>query len=181
MLRDPWRCKTPACIPPSLLCQVVPSRAAEELLSCFLMRQNPSQGRGLPCSPAESWPAPPEREIFNEPNHSFTFWTSVHTRWGNSHYSSIHRLNMDVPHLNKYGDVLWAGQDISENICPSLFLPFPPHILPLQCNTGLFLMSWRPADNHNQKIQLLPMELFFYLPAPQVAGCCYSHNCWSFN
>lgn len=99
---------------------------------------------------------------------------------GNSHYSSIHGLTVDVPHLNKYEDVLWARQDVSGKVCPSLFLPFPAHILPLQCNTGLFLRSWRPAENHNQKSHLLPMELF-YLPAPQVAGSCYSNNCRSFN
>lgn len=55
---------------------------------------------------------------------------------------------MDVTHLNKYGDLLWAGQDVSGKACPSLFFPFPAHALPLQCKAGLFLRSWRPAENH---------------------------------
>lgn len=97
---------------------------------------------------------------------------------GNSHCSFIHGLHMDVIHLNKYEDVPWAGQDVSGKVCPSLFSP--AHMLPLQCNTGLLLRSWRPAENHHQKTQLLPTELFFYLPAPQVAACCYSENCRCF-
>lgn len=31
---------------------------------------------------------------------------------------------MYVTHLNKYGDVLWDGQDVSGKVCPSLFSHF---------------------------------------------------------
>lgn len=61
------------------------------------------------------------------------------------------------------------------------FFPFPAHVLPSWCNTGLFLRSWRPAQKHHQKIQLLPTELFFCLPSSWLAGRCYSRSCRFFN
>lgn len=86
MLRDSWKHKTPACIPPSLLSQGMPSRVAEGLLSCFLMDYNLTKARHCLAVPVESWSAHPEREMFNEFDHSFTFWSSVHMsswgRWG---------------------------------------------------------------------------------------------------
>lgn len=65
-----------------------------------------------------------------------------------------------------------SGRDVSGKVQPSLLSRFQPTCF----HHGVTLKLWRPAENLNKKPQFLPTELFFYPPAPPVAGHCYCRS-----
>lgn len=127
MLWDSWRCKAPGCISPSLLSQGVPSWGL--LRSClavsWCITTFPRQGIALQSQMSQDL-------LLQKGNCSMNSTIPLPfgalSTWAHGADGELtlffHRVNMYVTHLNKYGDVLWDGQDVSGKVCPSLFSHF---------------------------------------------------------